>query len=219
MKFFIGYATSCTKDEVESFELVTATSLYLAIKIHGPKLSRHDDLLCNFAHMSDCRYVKDDLVNMEMKMLQKFSWYVNPVTPQDIIPYLVKLLCYFGKKRRNDQSFQSSLIELSWYMIELLVFDPLFDKEKASSIAYACVVLALRGILATEQIENITSDHEEPIDFLLPFFTKGLADQSIVCSLVEEIGSYFQSISPKLSNSHLDSDRTGISFQYAISYQ
>ena len=144
MNYFTRFYTiDSSRQEMSSYELVTATSLYLAIKIHGPKLYTPDNLINSFVRMSKDRFKENDIRRMEMKMLTKFSWKVNPDPPQHFIYSFVNILSYFDEKL-HDQSFQVQLIELSVYIVELIIFDPQFnDNDSPSSLACAAILIAL----------------------------------------------------------------------------
>ena len=203
---------------MSSYELVTATSLYLAIKIHGPKLNTSDNLIDSFVRMSKNRFQENDILRMEMKMLSEFSWNVNPDTPQHFIYSFVNILSHFDEKL-HDRSFEVQLSELSIYIIEVILFDPQFnDDDSPSSLACAAILIAWNHVVqlensirakdstcTTDIMENYI-DHcptYNPLVHIQPLFSHGLVDQTTIISLVSEMNTYLKKISPFIKNVQL----------------
>mmetsp|Transcript_14575 Transcript_14575/g.22060 ORF Transcript_14575/g.22060 Transcript_14575/m.22060 type:complete len:277 (-) Transcript_14575:23-853(-) len=153
MNFFVRYINLSSDEsddmEREIFEIIPATALYLAIKLFGPKLSRHDNLLLNFVQMSNSRFDESHFVQMEIKMLAAFSWHVHPVTPQDFIPYFIEIVSHYNPSLLDEASNKPVLIEVSIYIVELIVFDQQFVYDSPSSIAIAAIAIALKSINTT----------------------------------------------------------------------
>jgi hypothetical protein len=207
MNLFMRYISLCLKDEMASLELITATSLYLAVKLNGPRLNRHDNLLQNFVRMSSSRFNEEDMVQMEMTMLTKLSWKVNPVTPQDCIPYIVSVSNYSDL---NDQVEQTRVIDLANYFSELVIFNPTFGETSPSSLACAAAILALDNVNAARN-NNINA-----IDMLYHLFYNKVFDYDAIKIITEDMSSYLREISPTVDNSQLDIDPTGALFNYTI---
>jgi hypothetical protein len=201
MHFFVRYTSLTTKKDYVKLELATATSLYLAMKLFGPKLSRNDNLLLNFVRMSNSRFNETQIVEMEMKMLNTFSWYVNPIVPQDFITYFVRILSHINPSL--DKSAQTKLIELSIYVIELIVFTPQFMDDKPSSLACAAMAIALKqGVKATTS----SIHYENDLDCLFPLFDYGFVNCSTIRDLSNQIISYLQQVSPIFDDIHFGND-------------
>ena len=205
MNLFFRYISS-TSGERKDLELATATSLYMAIKLFGPKLSRNDNLILNFVRMSNSRFDESQIIQMEMKMLYSLSWKVHPVTPQDFIPYLVRILSYYDADL--DQSCQQKLTVLSMYIVELIVFDPQFMHDSPSSLACAGIAIAMKGIHASCSTTS-----------LLPFFKHDVILHHTLNDLAERLNTYLTKITPTLDGDELDVDPTGILYKQIISSQ
>lgn len=232
MNYFTRFFMATSNElEKSSYELVTATSLYLAIKIHGPKLSASDDLVNSFVRMSNNRFKGNDLRDMEMKMLTKFSWCVNPSTPQHFIYDFINILSYFDENL-DDDSYRFQLIELSIYIIELIIFDQqLNEKDSPSSLACAAILIALNSIQTTNAARakdlacNSSGDTAiyandsfcpayNPIDCLQPLFSHGLVDQNTIFNVANEMSCYLKKVSPNFKNIQADIDPAKILFRH-----
>ena len=209
MNFFVRYISDAP-DEQKLFEVVPATSLYLAIKLFGPKLTRADNLLDNFVRMSNSRFNESHFVQMEVKMLNALSWHVHPDVPQDYIPYLIEILSHYYPIL--DQSNKVVLIELSIYMLELTLFSPDFVFDSPSSIAIAAIGVAFRGVNATDSLRNT----EQEFEYLTPLFKHQLALSGTVMDLIQKLNSYLAKITPMLDGAGLTVDPTGIMYKKAI---
>lgn len=213
MNYFIRYTTLSSPtnaEKQETLELATATSLYLAIKLYGPRLTKYDNLLLNFVRMSNSRFDSHQITNMEMEMLTALSWNVHPVTPQDYIPYFIQIL---SQNHTNlGQEEQKVLTELSTYIVELIVFNPRFTYDTPSSLACAGIAIALKGINVTP-----SSSSQAQIDYLQPLFNHGFVHYSTIHDLVESLKLYLTNITPMLDEEKLDIEPTGTLYKRIVS--
>ena len=234
MNFFVRYinlsSDECDDMERELFEIIPATALYLVIKLFGPKLSRHDNLLLNFVQMSNSKIDESHFVQTEIKMLATFSWHVHPVTPQDFIPYFIKIVSHYNPLFLDEASNKLILIEVSIYIVELIVFEQQFVYDSPSSIAIAAIAIALKSVnttTATATAKN-TNDirhakHQQQqhqqrrFGFLLPLFKHNLALSGTVMDLIEKLNLHLTKITPMLDGEGLAVDPTGEMYRKAIS--
>lgn len=200
-------------DDVTGFELPIATSLYLSIKLHGRKLSRSHNLLDNFVIMSSSRFTRNDIIQMEEDMLRTLTWLVHPIMPQDCIPYIVNFL---GSYDDIDGSNQHQLFETSNYISELILFNHHFASMSPSTLAFATVAIALKGMNAhaTNRIGYFPHDH------FYPFYSCGvIQDLDDLYAVTEEVRLYLQTIYPKTQLNHDEPDNDDacdIFLKYAI---
>mmetsp|Transcript_19066 Transcript_19066/g.22036 ORF Transcript_19066/g.22036 Transcript_19066/m.22036 type:complete len:430 (-) Transcript_19066:116-1405(-) len=199
----------------ERYELVTATSLYLAIKLFGPRKERNENLLLrSFVLMSDSRFQDTHITNMESQMLNALKWKVHPITSQDFVHCFLQFLCQ--NNALLSEANQNDLIDLSIYIVELIAMDSQFSFDTPSTIACACIALALKGIqlstsddICTTTTATLLSENQR-VSFLLPLFQYGFVTQ--INDTIEKIHTYLSSISLFLDEDELAVDPTGILF-------
>ncbi len=205
------------EDQELSFELSTATSLYIAIKLFGgPKITSYGNdrhLLRSFAQMSNSRFDEQSIVQMEMKMLHVLSWYVHPSTPQDYVPYFTAIL---NHDHKLDKPSTSALIDLSNYILELVVFKNQFSFINPSSLACAAIAIAKRG-LSTNFATADGKEHSSPFVFLQPLLSNGLLSLNVIRGTMDYLDSYLEEISPMLvDDDDLGIDITRVLFKHSV---
>ena len=119
--------------------LVSLTTLYIAIKVHERKKIKLETL----AELSRCQFESKDIEEMEIRILESLSWFVHPPIVVDFISHLLKFLPAVVPMPARKKIF-----ELSRYMAELSLCDPLFMEHHPSTIAFAAIINVLEHELS-----------------------------------------------------------------------
>ena len=129
---------------------VALTSLYLAVKIHDNN-RKPVCLLKTFESISHEKFTSSDIYNIERTILLALEWKLHPPTPQ---AFMYQFLMALAKEATMEQKQQFQIVhEVTNYITELALrfLWPEFDDEKlnrskASTIAYASILIALKGV-------------------------------------------------------------------------
>ena len=118
--------------------LIAMASLKLAIKLNEPRTMNMDDMI-KLGMGGVITFSAHALVEMEYEILWKLSWNTFPPTA---FCFAHHLICMFPHPDVS-KSTRYILQELSKYMTELAICVYSFVKFKASSKAFACVLVAM----------------------------------------------------------------------------
>lgn len=121
------------------FQLLAMASLCLAIKLHGG-MDTHvpgaeSSIVETIVHLGRGHYTADQLKAMEVDVLQRLQWLLNPPTPQAFVSYLLELFPVEEKTEIND---------IALYIIELSVHDYYLISSKPSVLAISALSNAAR---------------------------------------------------------------------------
>ncbi|KAL7532492.1 hypothetical protein ACHAXR_007663, partial [Thalassiosira sp. AJA248-18] len=116
------------------YQLVSMTSLYLAIKIY--RANGKSAAVASFVKLSNGLFTENDFVNMEKRMLDTLQWRMHPPTPQSYL----ELLILFIPRAACSPSTRRALFERIKFLLELSVTVQFFIGKKPSSIAVAAFV-------------------------------------------------------------------------------
>mmetsp|Transcript_8548 Transcript_8548/g.14203 ORF Transcript_8548/g.14203 Transcript_8548/m.14203 type:complete len:359 (+) Transcript_8548:47-1123(+) len=135
-----------------TFQLSAMTALYMGIKIHAES-SGHDSQrkrlrLSSMVDLSRGQFSAEDICKMERDMLAGLSWRVNPITPSNIVAYLLRLMPPHSQiPRQCQRNYDLSLHvlnELARYLSELSVcLANVGSAFLPSEIAYASILVAM----------------------------------------------------------------------------
>jgi hypothetical protein len=129
---------TCSRCTLEQCQLVALTALYLAVKLHEP-MSAHKSAHL-FIRFSDGHFKENDLISMETEMVHTLDWLLFPPTSQAFASLFIQLL-----PKDILVPYSHKLLEISTYIIEMIVFDLELFSENPASIACASIVLATEG--------------------------------------------------------------------------
>ena len=120
-----------SKNEINrvKLQLVGVTAMFIACKyeeIYPPELK-------DFVYITDGAYVKEDVLNMEYKMLKDLNFNVTFPTQWSIFEI------YKKKLDLNEKTFK-----LAWFLMELCLMDIKVLKFKMSVLAASAILLASR---------------------------------------------------------------------------
>lgn len=130
------------------FQLVSLTSLFMAIKVHGEKgyqEETEEDESTEFnlsfcASISRNQFTPQEIECCEHSLLQVLDWHVNPVVPAHFIDALMN---YLSLTSAHPETI-FSIYECSKHLAELAVpVAALSMEQKPSVIAFACMLYAL----------------------------------------------------------------------------
>ena len=189
--------------------LVSLTTLYIAIKVHERKKIK----LSTLAELSRCQFESKDIEEMEIQILQSLSWFVHPPIVVDFISHLLKFLPAVVPMPARKKIF-----ELSRYMAELSICDPLFMDHHPSTIAFAAIINVLEhepgiGIVSVRcRSMFYFSIHEEL------GFRRDISVMYLVCKRLETMVAASAATRVQIkenyvthpSSSHVNSDDTSI---------
>lgn len=146
LSYFDRFMSIHTLKNDISMQLVSMTSLYLAVKIHSTKTIS----VSSMSSLSQGRCREDQLLEMEMRIIRSNHWYLNPPIPSIYLSVV-------------DPLIDDSTRELSIYLIELSVWDGYFVDKKPSSISYAAIVVAM-DILSIPKESFLTYNMDTSLD-------------------------------------------------------
>ena len=112
-----------------SFQLVSATALYIAIKLHGESSHfKSHHLLEVFVQLSRGLFQPDDMIHMEKELLSALQWHLNPPTSATFVFYMIEsgLLDEEMSSIHSRQSFKNPrkiVFEVAKFFTELAVGD------------------------------------------------------------------------------------------------
>jgi hypothetical protein len=140
----------------ERCQLISVTSLYIAVKLYD---IRRKDTIEFFSKLSGDRFSTSDIQAMEQKILPGLNWYMNPPTPQSFIYNFVHLLSTILPK--DVRKCMTTIYEVANYITEVSLLHPSLGLEKASTLAFASFLVAIRevktSVISTEHYEDIVS--------------------------------------------------------------
>ena len=149
-RYLANYFAACSSGGApritkKQFQLVTMGCLYVAMKIQGSARIPVDYMV----KLSRGTIQTEDLLTMEVELLSRLSWKVNPPTAYDFLKHYSQLLqpvCGSGLMA-DDQVPKSprltALEELAAFLVELSVLDYYFVNFRASTVAVAALLNAM----------------------------------------------------------------------------
>lgn len=132
-----------------TFQLLTLTALYIAMKLHGdssdPARAGRKPSVRLFVSLSNNRFTSNEIERMELTILTSLRWRVNPPMPATFVKYFINIFpdWYTGHPRLCQQ-VKSSLHDLARYLTEISCCVSEFSFAfKPSVIAYAAVLASI----------------------------------------------------------------------------
>ena len=118
------------------FKLASMTCLYLATKITNAKQFS----ICTLSELSRGEFTTDDIADMELEILRALDWRLSPPTPQAFVYLICDLI------ELEDDALRPIIRQKATFLAELTAYDYSFIVKKPSSVAFACVLLAIEHI-------------------------------------------------------------------------
>jgi hypothetical protein len=122
------------------FQLAVMACLYTTAKIHERCALEPESV----ATLSRGLHSKEDVEQMESRMLHAIQWRVNPPTAMAFVRALLDLFSAM------DSTTQKTICDLANYQIELAVCDYHLSQSPASSIAFASLLNAIESVDAQD---------------------------------------------------------------------
>ena len=154
--------TKNIKNEIDP-ALIALEALYLAAKVHERKKTV---FLKDFIYMSGKQYVANDIEVMEIKLLYVLSWYIHPPTPQAFVRHFL----HFPPNFISTNTLED-IIRVSYFIIDIAVYQEEFISDKSSNIAHASISIAIDKIcnsILTLQEKNLFSNRLKSIEEIMP---------------------------------------------------
>jgi len=130
-----------------SLQLAALTGLYIAMKLEGGV--RRPVNIQAFVNFGRGLFTKEEIYRMEKRMLEVLTWRVSPPSPTAYVKRFILLLNYYHRRVRGmptvielDQPLEA-MSEVSEYLTELAVLDCSLVAEKASTVAFSSVLIAM----------------------------------------------------------------------------
>jgi hypothetical protein len=155
------------------YQLLTVTSLFLAIKLHG-MTSDHNDACARptlkvFVELSQNRFTEVDIERMELQLLDTLKWRLNPPLSVNFIMCLLDLLPNWETRdgvHHSCRRLRSAIYEMARYMTELSIcvsdFSFLFTP---STIAYAAILAAMDALEQDANLYDIFPSYQVLVSF------------------------------------------------------
>jgi len=144
-RYMSSLKKSSTQLPANDYQILSATSLYLAVKLHGKKDNKYapSKSLTNintFVMLSRGVATKEIIEQMEMSILSALEWRMNPPIPSYFVSHLVELF----PSRMMPRDILYDLIEISRYLTELSACtSALSNGHRPSLVAFACLLNAM----------------------------------------------------------------------------
>jgi len=132
-----------------TFQLLSMTTLYLAVKLYEPKTLQ----ISSLTELSRGLFNESHLSAMELVLLSELDWKVHPPTPQNFSKHFQHFLPI------DNERIKLEILDLADFLMELSVCDYFFVTRKPSSIAMASILNALDIVcpkLASIGISSVT---------------------------------------------------------------
>jgi len=144
------------------YQLAAATSLYLAVKLHGYASSTSGTklhlTLPSLVELCRGIFTEDMLQESERKVASSLDWHLNPPTPLQYIIYFLRLCPQWSVSallgdESSHRTFTMAVDDTAKYLTEIASFslDLAFESD-AGSIAYACLLGAVSVVRTTVSI-------------------------------------------------------------------
>lgn len=126
-----------------------------------------------FISMSRKAFTVQDITDMEMRLLHKLSWNVNPPTPQAFLEEFNQL---WNVSRTFEGVFSEGIniiLEVANYIVDCTLFLSTFQNQPRSLIALAALLLSMKDVKSS----FLTSPtKQKAIDDILSYFQIGSYD-------------------------------------------
>eukprot|EP00804_Cyclotella_cryptica_P021954 CCRYP_000909-RB/>CCRYP_000909-RB protein AED:0.30 eAED:0.30 QI:0/-1/0/1/-1/1/1/0/323 len=136
------------------FNLISCTSLHLAIKIHSPWMWKEVGPLLPSLSRGD--FDQERLVEMENEMTHWLQWYLNQTTPQCMVLHLLSLLDEDKKEDSIPSRILGQVADTALFLIELSVCDYHFVPIRTSMVAIAAILNAIE--MVGLDLDNVSRD-------------------------------------------------------------
>jgi len=169
-------------------KLVFATSLNLAIKIHGRSPSPID--MKTFVEFSKNEFSFFEMSDMEQDLLRVLNWKIHPPTPFCFALEILRLIVFphlselVPHSSITSKTLEVAIFDATTYLIELSAFKYGASEKRPSSVALSCVSNVMEDVVLTlhpklpstltveicQKLENLTGikvDFEEVSDLKL----------------------------------------------------
>jgi len=164
-------------------QLVFATSLNLAIKVH----ERSPIGMKKFVEFSKNEFSVSEMSKTENEILTTLSWKIHPPTPLSFSSEILRL-CVLDlseiSKFLMTKTLEVAIYDATTYLIELSAYKYGVSDKRPSSIALACITNVMEDVISTcqskfpialsmdlcqkvEKLTNIKVDYEEVSDLKL----------------------------------------------------
>lgn len=160
----LQYSQECLAIDRKSFQLISATALYVAIKLHGGGSnfkSHNNHLVGTFVQLSRGLFTVDDIVQMERELLSALQWHMNPPTSASFVLQLMHS-GLLGDKLLSSRRIQScanperAVYEVSKFFTELAVGDyELAKSSKPFCIAAASIMNAVSFFIEPKYVSEV----------------------------------------------------------------
>lgn len=139
------------------YQLAALSAVYSAVKVHEQQaLAPH--LVAKLSHGTS---TKEDIENMEMRILMALKWRVNPPTAMDFVRKFLELVpaCALDEKSRQI------VLELAQLQTDSIIPSYEFCMQKSSCIAVASLLNAIESIADVGLSSYIESLISRAVDY------------------------------------------------------
>jgi Cyclin, N-terminal domain len=155
------------------YQLLTVTALFLAIKIHGVSSDHRNAgaklTLRVFVELSQHRFTGSDIEGMELTLLDKLKWKLNPPLPVNFIGCLMDLFPQWQTRNGHCtcQNVRSAIYKGARYLSEISVF--------VTEIAFLFSPLVLGYAAILISMDDLFETIDRSISEFLPYY--GVVEQ------------------------------------------
>jgi hypothetical protein len=132
----------------DDLTVLAMTSLYIAVKVYSTLDSASALCASNLVLLTDGKFVEEDILRMEERMLATFQWKLYPPTAICFLREYMHLLPHEVSETKHRV-----LLDLAKYMVEICVISYDYITYPSSVKAYAALVLALDYLPETQGVK------------------------------------------------------------------
>ena len=139
LNFIDRMMTSYICSSCQDYQLIAVGCVFLAMKLAGG--ARVLSVDCMVQHIQG-RFSKQEIVNMEYKILSTLQWLVHPPTALDFLYHYWNVLVLQPKRCGTDDCHD--ILDSATFLVEHSVIDAFFSAQKPSVIAIAALSLTIQ---------------------------------------------------------------------------
>lgn len=139
-----NHAVLYSKDD---FTVLVMTSLYIAVKVYSNLDNASALCASNLCLLTEGKFVEDDILLMEERMLKTFQWKLYPATAVCFLREYMQLIAYEIPEEKHRV-----ILEVSKFVVEISIISYDYVTYPPSVKAYAALLIALNYVPETRSV-------------------------------------------------------------------
>lgn len=165
------YACYVPIESTYNLNLVAVATLSIVLKTSINRNStKHVNYLDFFVSMSRNMFTAQDIIDMEVCLLNKLSWYVNPPTPQAFLEEFNQVWKVSGTFDGVFVNISLIILEVANYVVDCTLILSNFTNQPRSLIAIAALLLSMKDVKPSLLTSSMK---EKAIEDIITYFQIG----------------------------------------------